>query len=200
MSGPQLTAGLAFIGGSYLFRSLIGLALFNSLFGMSYLALLPIYADLYFGTGSEGYGLLQAASGAGSIAATLLLAAMAHRMRRRGLAVLLAAACFGLLLIMFAQSPTLPFAASILLLIGFSNTLYMTQINTLLQEQVPDRIRGRVMSSFTLCYNLVPFGGVLGGALAAAVDARFAVAVGGAMVAATALLLAASSSRLRAVP
>ena len=88
----------------------------------------------------------------------------------------------------------------VLLLIGLSNTLCMTQINTLLQERVPDGLRGRVLSAFSLCYNLVSFGGVLGGGLAAAVDARFAVLVGGALVASMALLLLASSSRLRAVP
>ena len=198
--GRELTAGLRFIGGNYLFRSLISLALFNSLFGMSYITLLPIYADQYFGAGSEGYGLLQAATGAGSIVATLLFATLAHRVRRRGLAVLVAAAAFGLLLIVFAQSTTLPLAFSMLLLVGFSGTLYMTQINALLQERVPDQLRGRVMSSFTLCYNLVPFGGVLAGGLAAVVDARFAVLAGGALVAATALLLFVASSRLRAVP
>jgi MFS family permease len=103
------------------------------------------------------------------------------------------------LLIGLAFSSSLLLAMAILLLVGVSSTLYMTQINTLLQEQVPDQLRGRVMSSFTLCYNLVPFGGVLVGGLAAAVDARFAMLVGGALVAATAALLFTSSSRLRAV-
>jgi MFS family permease len=196
----ELTGGLAFIGSNYLFRSLIGLALFNSLFGMWYITLLPIYADRYFGAGSEGYGLLQAAQGIGSIVATLAFATLAHRLRRRGLGLLLSASCFGLLLIALSRSPTLTLAMPVLLLIGLSNTLCMTQINTLLQERVPDGLRGRVLSAFSLCYNLVSFGGVLGGGLAAAVDARFAVLVGGALVASMALLLLASSSRLRAVP
>ena len=55
------------------------------------------------------------------------------------------------------------------------------------------------MSLYGLCFNLIPLGGVLAGALAAAVDARFAVLVGGALVAVTALLLSASR-RLRALP
>jgi len=61
---------------------------------------------------------------------------------------------------------------------------------------VPDHLRGRVMSLYSLCWNLLPIGGLLGGALAAMVSARFAVMVGGAMVAANALLLLASR-RLR---
>jgi hypothetical protein len=52
------------------------------------------------------------------------------------------------------------------------------------------------MSLYALCWNLLPIGGLLGGLMAAAVDARFAVSVGGAMVAGNALLLLASR-RLR---
>ena len=195
----ELTEGLRFILGNYLFRSLIGLALFNSLFGMSYLTLLPIYADRYFEAGSEGYGLMQAAQGTGSVLATLTLATLAHRAKHRGVALLLGAAAFGLLLMAFSRSASLPLALPILLLVGMSNTSCMTQINTVLQEKVPDHLRGRVLSAFTLCYNLVPFGGVLGGALAAAVDARFAILLGGALVAALALVLLGTNSRLRAV-
>src|SRR5437870_9424430 len=54
----QLVEGLSFVGQNFVFASLIGLALFNSLFGMSYVTLLPIYADWYFRSGSAGYGLL----------------------------------------------------------------------------------------------------------------------------------------------
>jgi MFS family permease len=85
-----------------------------------------------------------------------------------------------------------------LVLVGFSNTFYLTQVSTFLQTHVPDRLRGRVMSIYSLCWNLMPLGGLIGGALAAAVDARFAVLVGGAMVASTALLLL-TSRRLRAI-
>jgi predicted MFS family arabinose efflux permease len=192
----DLAEGLAFMGRNPLIRSLIGLGLFNSLFGMSYVALLPIFADRYFAAGSEGYGLLQAAHGIGAISATLLLATLAHRVRRRGLVVPLGATCFGTLLMVFAHSSVLWLALPILLLAGLCNTLYMTTINTLLQERVPDELRGRVLSAFTLCYNLVPVGGLVGGALAAAVDARFAVLVGGGLVATAALLLLFASPRL----
>jgi MFS family permease len=85
-----------------------------------------------------------------------------------------------------------------LLCFGFCNTFYLTQINTILQERVPNHLRGRVMSLYGLCWNLLPLGGLIAGALAAAVDARFAVLAGGGMVAAFALALL-SSRRLRAV-
>ncbi len=81
---------------------------------------------------------------------------------------------------------------------GFCNTFYLTQVSTYLQQQVPDQLRGRVMSLYSLCWNLMPLGGLLAGVLAAAVDARFAVLLGGGVVAANALLLL-GSARLRAI-
>ncbi len=98
----------------------------------------------------------------------------------------------------FSMSPGMWLALPMLALVGFSNTFYLTQVSTFLQHKVPDQLRGRVMSLCSLCWNLLPLGGLLGG-LAAAVDARFAVLVGGAMVAANALLLLLTSRRLRAI-
>ena len=194
----QLVEGLSFVGGNFVFTSLIGLALFNSLFALSYITLLPIYADWYFHAGSTGYGLLQAAHGSGALLGTLTVATIAHRIRRPGTALLTAATCLGLLLMAFSQAPWMELALPALVLVGFSNTFYLTQVSTILQQAVPDQLRGRVMSLYSLCWNLLPLGGLLAGVLAAAVDARFAVLVGGAMVAANALLLL-SSRRLRAL-
>lgn len=194
----QLVEGLGFVGGNFVFTSLIGLALFNSLFALSYITLLPIYADWYFHAGSTGYGLLQAAHGSGALLGTLTVATVAHRIPRPGTALLTGAACLGLLLVVFSRAPWMWLALLVLVLVGFSNTFYLTQVSTILQQAVPDQLRGRVMSLYSLCWNLLPLGGLLAGVLAAAVDARFAVLVGGAMVAANALLLL-TSRRLRAL-
>ena len=194
----QLTEGLRFVGGNFVFMSLIALALFNSLFALSYITLLPIFADVYFGMGSTGYGLLQGAHGVGALIGTLTIATLAHRIRRPGRALLIGAACVGFFLMVFSRSAVIGVALPVLALVGFSNTFYLTQVSTLLQQKVPDHLRGRVMSLYSLCWNLVPMGGLLAGVLAAAVDARFAVLVGGAMVTANALLLL-TSRQLRAV-
>jgi len=194
----QFVEGLSFVGHNFVFASLIGLAVFNSLFGMSYITLLPIYADSYFGTGSTGYGVLNAAHGAGALVGTLTVATIAHLILRRGTVLLVGAASVGFLLMVFSRSPGMGLALPMLMLVGFSNTFYLTQVSTLLQQRVPDQLRGRVLSIYSLCWNLMPLGGLLAGALAAAVDARFAVLVGGAMVAANALLLL-TSRRLRAI-
>jgi MFS family permease len=194
----QFVEGLSFVGHNFVFSCLIALALFNSLFAMSYLTLLPIFADAYFHAGSTGYGLLNAAHGTGALVGSLTVATIAHRILRKGTALLVGAACVGGLLIVFSFSPGMGLALLVLVLVGFCNTFYLMQVSTFLQQKVPDHLRGRVMSLYSLCWNLLPLGGLLAGALAAAVDARFAVRFGGAMVAANALLLLASR-RLRAI-
>ena len=192
----QLYAGLHFVAHDFVFASLICLALFNALFGLSYVTLLPIFSDVYFQTGSAGYGLLNAAHGIGALVGTLIVASLAARFRHRGLVILTGAAGLGLGLVIFSRAPGLGLALPMLACAGFSNTFYLTQVSTHLQQAVPDHLRGRVMSLYSLCWNLLPLGGLIGGVLAAAVDARFAVTVGGALVAANALDLLASR-RLR---
>jgi MFS family permease len=194
----QLVEGLAFVARNVVFASLIALALFNSLFALSYITLLPIFADWYFRAGSTGYGLLQAAHGGGALVGTLTIATLAARIRRPGVVLLAGAACLGGLLIGFARTPWMELALPVLALVGFANTFYLTQVSTILQQAVPDQLRGRVMSIYSLCWSLMPLGGLVAGVLAAAVDARFAVGVGGALVAANALLLL-TSRRLRAL-
>ncbi len=194
----QFAAGLSFVAGNMIFASLIGLSLFNSLFAMSYLTLLPIFADTYFGMGPTGYGLLQAAHGIGALSATFTVATVAQRITRRGPWLFAGAAALGFVLMAFAYAPHIRMAWPLLVLVGFCNTFYLTQTSTYLQQRVPDHLRGRVMSLYSLCWNLMPLGGLLAGVLAALVDARFAVLVGGGMVAANALLLLASP-RLRAI-
>jgi predicted MFS family arabinose efflux permease len=188
----QFADGFAFVARDVVFASLIGLALFNSVFGMSYVTLMPIFADWYFGAGSAGYGLLNAAHGVGALVGTLTIATVADRIRRRGRSILLLAACVGLELMLVAIAPAMWLALPLLAIVGFSNTLYLTQISTFIQQNVAEQFRGRVLSIYSLCWNAMPLGGLLAGALAAAVNARVALLVGGAMVAANALLLLAS--------
>ena len=80
----QLLEGLSFVGHNFVFAGLICLALFNALFGLSYVTLLPVYADTYFRAGSTGFGLLNAAHGAGALVGTLTVATVAHRILRPG--------------------------------------------------------------------------------------------------------------------
>jgi MFS family permease len=192
-----LVEGFAFVLRNPLFFSLIGLTFVNSLFGMSYITLLPVFADRYLDAGASGFGLLQAFSGIGAVAGTLTLASLAHRLQQRGRFLLAGGIGFGLLLALFSHVPTFPLALAAITLMSVSNTFYLTLVNTVLQENVPNYLRGRVLGIYGLSFNLVPLGGLLAGALAAIADARLAVLLGGTVVAGVALLFLLCSRRLR---
>jgi MFS family permease len=194
----QFVEGLNFIRDHFVFAGLICLALFNALFGLSYVTLLPVFADVYFQAGSTGFGVLNAAHGTGALIGTLTVATLASLIRRPGTVLLSLAACLGFALMAFSLAPAMALALPMLLVVGFCNTFYLTLASTFMQQNVPDQLRGRVLAVYSLCWNLMPLGGLIAGALAAAADARVAILVGGAMVAANALLLL-TSRRLRAI-
>jgi MFS family permease len=58
--------------------------------------------------------------------------------------------------------------------------LEMACSNTLIQTMVPDDLRGRVMSLYSMMFmGMAPFGALLGGALAHRMGAPVTVAIGG---------------------
>ena len=88
------------------------------------------------------------------------MATIAHLIRRKGTALLIGATCLGLVLMGFSQAPAMRVALPLLVLVGFCNTFYLMQVSTYLQQEVPDQLRGRVMSLYSLCWNLLPLGGL----------------------------------------
>ncbi|GIW05631.1 MAG: MFS transporter [Dehalococcoidia bacterium] len=178
----QLGEGIGFISRSALFATLIGLTFFNSLFGMAYIWVLPAFVSDVLDGAAGGFGALQAGSGAGAILGTIALASVATRLSRRGLVMLCGAMLFGALLILLSRVTVFWMALAIIPLMGFANTFYVTTVSTVLQERVPDALRGRVMGIFGLCWNLVPLGGILLAAIASATDLPTALLTSGALV------------------
>jgi MFS family permease len=75
-------------------------------------------------------------------------------------------------------------------LLGIASQFYMTTIHTILQLNLPDQLRGRVMSIHGLAWELMPVGGLVAGVIAEVSSAPSAVALGGAMVGGMALVVA----------
>lgn len=185
----QLLEGIGFISRSALFATLIGLTFFNSLFGIAYIWVLPAFVSDVLKGGAGGFGALQAVSGAGAILGTIALASVANRLTRRGLVMLGGAMIFGALLMLLSRASAFSVALALIPLMGFANTFYFTTVSTVLQERVPDELRGRVMGIFGLCWNLVPLGGIAIAAVASVSDIPTALLLSGALVFGSALLM-----------
>src|SRR5438093_635951 len=74
----DMADGLTFVRRHEIFLALIGLVFFNSIFGMSYQLLMPIFARDILRVGSEGFGFLQTAGAAGGILGSLAAARLAR--------------------------------------------------------------------------------------------------------------------------
>jgi len=125
------------------------------------------------------FGLLSAATGVGALIGALFVASLPPQARRGGW-LTLGNLTFPALVVLMALSRS--FAASLLLLmgIGFSFVIQNALANTLIQVSVPDALRGRVMSFYTLTFQaMMRMGGMQAGLMGDAFGAPFAVGVGG---------------------
>ncbi len=170
-------------------RNILGSLAVTSLFGSAYMILMPVFADRVLERGAQGMGILMAASGAGSVAAALVLAL---RRESQGLARLrvFSGLGFGAFMVLFALSRSFWLSAMVLSLLGFCMIFYMAASNTLLQLRSPDAMRGRIMSLYSITIvGMAPFGALFAGTLADALGAPLTVAAaGGICIIATALL------------
>lgn len=164
--GSILREGLRYILDEPRIRSLLLLAGCMCLFGFVHVPMLPIFARDILHTDARGLGLLSAASGAGALTAALLLAQFSTKLPR-GRVLLGAMLLYPLFLIGFTFTRSLPLAMALLSLVGWASVTGLALTNTLIQTIVPDTLRARVMSVFTmLLMGLSPFGGMAAGALA----------------------------------
>jgi MFS family permease len=164
----QLREGLAYIRGEPRVRALLLQAGAISFFCFVHIPLLPVFARDVLGTGAGGLGALSAASGLGALAAALILAQGGDKLPR-GRLLTAAALVYPALMIAFTAMRWLPLAMLFLGLAGWAGVTTMALTNTLIQSIVPDALRGRVMSVFTLLLmGLSPMGGLLAGAIAQA--------------------------------
>lgn len=152
-----------------------------SLMGMPYAVLMPIFADQILGGGSSTLGFLMGASGSGALIAALVLASRKH-VFGLGKWVVYACGAFGVSLILFSLSSNFWLSAAILVPVGFAMMTQMSSSNTLIQAMIPDELRGRVMSVYSMMFmGMAPLGSLLAGSLAGIIGAPQTVALGGAV-------------------
>jgi predicted MFS family arabinose efflux permease len=160
-----------------------------SLFGLSYLVLLPVFAAEVLKIGKIGLGQLYTAAGIGSLVGLLLVARLSGEVSR-GVLVLVAAHGFALSLMGFSQL-THPLMAKVMLaLAGMFGVMQLVSTNAALQIAAPDHLRGRVVSLHTWAINApAPFAALLIGKLAQLLGAPTAVLIGACVCAGFALIL-----------
>src|SRR5579863_3182275 len=175
----QLTEGWSYVTNSAPIRTILILFALISLMGWPFMVLMPMFAAQVLHGGPHTLGFLMGAVGVGSLASALSLV-----MRRsvRGLSKMIpvAAVVFGAGLISFGFSTNLWLSMILMLLTGFGMMQGLTSSNTIIQTLVDEKMRGRVMSYYTMAFvGMAPFGSLLAGALAHLIGAQHTVIVSG---------------------
>ena len=161
-------------------RALMILIASSTIFGFSFLTMLPVFARDALGTDAGGYGVLVSAVGVGALSGALFLAAFGGALRKRRLA-LLSAAGFGAALLATAVAPNYWSAFLVLVVTGCLMVLQSISANTLLQQEAPDHLRGRVMGFYSfVVLGMAPFGALQIGWISQHFGTRWSFAVGGA--------------------
>ncbi|MBI3958060.1 MAG: MFS transporter, partial [Chloroflexi bacterium] len=161
----QLRSGLAYAIRTSEVAALLLIALSLSLFGITYNTVLPAFVDRVLHQGAGAYGAINMASGIGAVSAAVLIARYGDR-GSRGRWLKRVALVYPLVLLAFALNPIYPLTLALAVLLGIGFMGQFTLINTLLQTQIVDEMRGRIMSLYTLTFfGLAPFGNLAIGAL-----------------------------------
>ena len=151
-----------------------------SLMGISYQVLMPVFAKDIFHGGPHTLGFLMAMAGVGALIGALYLAARKNVIGLAGIAVQMAG-LFGVTLIAFSFSRSMPLSMLISMGLGFGMMVHMAACNTILQTIVEEDKRGRVMSFYTMAFmGTMPFGSLLAGSLASWIGAPLTLFFSGA--------------------
>ena len=175
----QLREGWTYVAQSVPIRSILLLFALLSLMGWPFMVLMPIFAAQVLHGGPHTLGFLMGAVGVGSLASAL---ALVLRRSVRGLTKMIpiAATVFGVGLIAFGFSKSLWLSLPMMLVTGFGMMQGLTTSNTILQTLVDEKMRGRVMSYYTMAFvGMAPFGSLMAGALAHVIGAPRTVIVSG---------------------
>ena len=171
--------GFVYVARHRLIQSTFAIDLVAMIFGMP-AALFPVLAAMQFDRGPEVVGLLFAAPAVGALAQTVL-AGSVTRIDRQGTAVIWAVAGWGAAIAAFgASGANLMLALAFLAVAGAADVVSAIFRTTILQVNVPDRLRGRLSGIFSLVVTGGPkVGDVEAGLVAAWFSPTISVISGG---------------------
>lgn len=131
----------------------------TSVFGVAHTALIPSFTSEVLGEDAGRFGLIVAATGFGAIVGAVTVGY--SRQEASLLRGATAQCCYGICLLGFALSGSLAVAIVWQVVLGFFYFATMTTLQTLVQQVVDDRMRGRVMSLFGIAWGGVVWIGTL---------------------------------------
>lgn len=179
-SFKRMMGGLQYVRKDETIAILMLLICVVSIFAYPYAVLMPIFADSVLGVGTAGYGMLMAFTGIGSLLGAISLTLQSGKSdTRRGRTVMLGIIGMPVFLAIFALSQNYMLSLAMLIGLGWTMISVNATINTLVQTNVPDHLRGRVNALYIFLFvGMAPAGNLQAGVLADHLGAPVAVFIG----------------------
>jgi MFS family permease len=140
----NLVEGLRYVRRQRVILGALTLDLLAVFFG-GVVAILPIFASDILKVGADGFGVLQAAPGAGAVLMAFVLA-HSRPFRRAGPVLVTAVTIFGFCILGFALSRSFALSVTLLAISGAADNVSAVIRSTLIQVKVPPAMLGRVSS------------------------------------------------------
>lgn len=178
----SLKDGLRYVRSQSLVQTLILSALVVNVFGFGMVTLIPAWASHVLNGDVRTNGLLLSFRGGGAVIGSLLIAAVSYR-GIRGKLWGINSLILPVLMFLLAAFRVLPVSLVMLAGIGFALVNVMNNTNAMVQSTVPNTLRGRVMSLFTLMLmGGQPIGALLYGVLAEKLNEPISIYIGAAVL------------------
>jgi MFS family permease len=191
----DIREGMDFIKKEPLIRRPLLLVGTFSLFGLPFVVLLPVFAGEILNAGARGYGFLLGASGIGALSSAIIIAFKGEIQEKRRL-ISIASLVFPAALILFSMSRSYAVSLAIMVVVGLAVVAFLATANTTMQLQSPDRLRGRVMSVYTLVFRgMAPIGSFFVGVTAVLIGSVNTLKLAASVCLAVSLFLIIRSSR-----
>jgi predicted MFS family arabinose efflux permease len=144
----EIAEGMRYAAGTPRLRLAIGLVFVVSLCVFNFSVYVPLLAKNVLGLGAEGFGFLMASLGVGAVGGALTVGARAARFPSVRSMLVAATLALGMLAGL-GFTRRIELAVPLLFFTGYWGIMLMASCNTSIQLQVPDALRGRVMSIYT---------------------------------------------------
>ena len=193
----DVVEGLRLIVQTPMVRLLLGMMILVEILGFSFNGLLPAVAERVLEVGPERLGLLTGGVSVGAMLGTLFLVITADRLPR-GLMLIAVFAMFGSLIVVLGNSTI--FWVSIVAVAGIGASAAMVDALEwiMLQQSVPDQLRGRALGGWNFAIGWGWVGPIALGAIADAAGVPAALTISGSLLAASAAILLLFTKSLRA--
>jgi MFS family permease len=173
----QLREGFHYAWNTRTLRTTLVMLAIIGTFTYEFSTTLPLLAEFTFGKGATGLAVMTSLMGAGAVVGGLVVAASGSPTAARLVGV---AAVFGLSVTAVAAMPTIALVYALMPLVGAASVAMISISNATLQLNSDPRLRGRVMSLFSVALiGSTPIGGPIVGWIGERIDPRVAVLVGG---------------------